>query len=72
MKTHEKIESLDFKAEDDIFRNMPHFVGNLERKVETRKDKIQSLMNNKEDEMKYRELVEEFINVEERFVDNGC
>ena len=72
LKNNEEIETLDYKDEDDVFQNMPHFVGSLERKVYLRTEKIQALTVNKENEMKYNELIEELINMEESFVDNGC
>lgn len=72
MKKGEAIKNVEFIEEDDIFPNMPHFVGNPERKQSMRMIMIQRLMNEKDDNMTYHESFEEFMDMEENFVENGC
>ena len=72
MKKGEAIQNIEFIEEDDIFPNMPHFVGNPERKQSMRMIMIQRLMNEMDDDMTYHESFEEFMDMEENFVENGC
>ena len=72
MKKGEAIQNVEFIEEDDIFPNMPHFVGNPERKQSMRMIMIQRLMNEKDNNMTYHESFEEFMDMEENFVENGC
>ena len=72
MKKGEAIQNVEFIEEDDIFPNMPHFVGNPERKQSMRMIMIERLMNEKDNNMTYHELFEEFMDMEENFVENGC
>ena len=71
-KNNEEIDNVDFKEDDDIFQGMPHFVGNQKLKISMRREIVHLLRSNKDDDELYNELFEEFMEMEENFVSNGC
>ena len=51
---------------------LPHFVGSTERKVEMRSTMIKKLFEYKTDDETYNEHFEDFMNMEEDLLENGC
>ena len=58
--------------EDCNLDYLPHFVGSIDRKSEMRETMLSKLQYYKNEYPMYEELLEQFINMEENFIENGC
>ena len=72
-KNHKTIDDIQDDDEDEkIFDTMPHFVGNVKRKRKMRYEVLKNLISIQDEDSNYDDLLENFINMEEKFVDQGC
>ena len=71
-KNGQEFSNLINIREDNPLDTMPHFIGNVNRRVAMRKEMLKTLQRHKNEDDIYEDLFEQFINMEEDFVDNGC
>ena len=71
-KNDQDINSLDYTDDEIEITNLPHFIGSVQRKSDMRKHILQTLNNFKTDKEMYAKFLEQFINMEEEFLENGC
>ena len=72
-KNYKLIDDIQDDSEDEIFfDNLPHFVGNVERKRKMRYKVLETLISIQDEDTDYDDLLERLISMEEKFVDQGC
>ena len=71
-KNNQDINSLDDNDHEVELPNLPHFIGTVQRKLEMRTSILQTLNNCKNNMEMYAEFLEQFISMEEGFLENGC
>ena len=71
-KDGKDVDDLEYFKDINIIRQLPHFIGTVERKFEMRFTMLENLNRYKKDNTKYEEYFEQFINMEESLLENGC
>ena len=75
-KAGQDVNNLICQTSEGAVSNLPHFVGTIERKFEMRTTMLQKMLHCCQDyhadEEVYEERFEQFINMEESFLENGC
>ena len=73
-KNGQDVNNINYQANENTVINLPHFVGTLQRKFEMRTSSLEKLMQhckNDNNEV-YDEHFNQFIDMEENFLENGC
>ena len=71
-KNNEDLDTLSCNDEDNVIYQLPHFVGSVERKLSIRTDMIHKLQEFASHNESYDEYYEQYLDVEENFLENGC
>ena len=71
-KAGKDIDALNHNYEQLEIHTLPNFVGCSKRKSAMRTSKLQTLLHIKKETHSYNNHLEQFIDMEERFVENGC
>ena len=71
-KNNKDLDALSYNDEDNVIYQLPHFVGSVERKVSIRTDMIHKLQEFASDNESYDDYYEQYLDVEENFLENGC
>ena len=75
-KAGQDVNNLICQTSEGAVSNLPHFVGTIERKFEMRSTMLERMLHycqdyHADDEV-YEECFEQFISMEESFLENGC
>ena len=71
--THGKnIDTLDYDYEQLTIDTLPHFVGCTARKSNMRTNKLQMLLRCRKEKDNYKIYFDQFVEMEENFLENGC
>ena len=71
-KSGKDIDTLNCDYEHLRVDTLPHFVGCRERKLDLRNTKLQKLFRCRKDNDTYQIYFEQFVDMEENFLENGC
>ena len=71
-KAGKDIDALNHNYEQLEIHTLPNFVGCSKRKSAMRTSKLQTLLHIKKETHSYNNHLEQFIDMEERFVESGC
>ena len=63
---------MNYDCEQLRVDTLPHFIGCSERKLDMRTAKLQHLFRCRNDNDTYQIYFEQFVDMEENFLDNGC
>ena len=66
------IDTLSYDYEQLNLDTLPHFVGSTQRKSDMRTKELQNLFNCRKENDTYRIYFDNFVDMEENFVENGC
>ena len=70
-KTGKHIDTSNHNYEQLKIDTLPYFVGSSERKLEMRTSKLQTLLHIRNETDNYNILFEQFVDMEENFIENG-
>ena len=71
-KSGKDIDTLNYDCEQLRVDPLPHFIGCRERKLDLRTAKLQKLLNCREENDTYEIYFDQFVDMEENFLENGC
>ena len=71
-KNNKDLDTLTYNDEGSVIYQLPHFVGSVERKLSIRTDMIHKLQELASDNESYDEYYEQYLDMEENFLENGC
>ena len=71
-KSGKDIDTLNYDCEQLRVDTLPHFIGCRERKLDLRTAKLQKLFNCREENDTYEIYFDQFVDMEENFLENGC
>ena len=71
-KSGKDIDTLNYDCEQLRVDALPHFVGCRQRKLDMRTAKLQILFNCREENDTYEIYFDQFVSMEENFLENGC
>ena len=71
-KSGTNIDAIDYDYEQLRLDILPHFIGCSERKLDMRTAKLQQLFRCRKDNATYQIYFEQFVDMEENFLENGC
>ena len=71
-KSGKDTDTLKYDYEQLGVDTLPHFIGCSERKSDMRSTKLQKLFHCREENNNYKIYFEQFVDMEENFLENGC
>ena len=71
-KAGKDIETINHNYEQLKFESLPDFFGSSKRKLEMRTSKLKTLLNVKKETESYNNYFDQFVDMEEHFLENGC
>ena len=71
-KSGKNIDAIDYDYEQLRVDTLPHFIGCRERKLDLRTAKLQKLFNCREENDTYEIYFDQFVDMEENLLENGC
>ena len=71
-KSGKDINTSNYDCEELRVDTLPHFIGCSERKLDLRVAKLQKLFHCREENDTYETYFEQFVDMEENFLENGC
>ena len=71
-KSGKDIDTLNYDCEQLRVDTLPHFIGCRERKLDLRTAKLQKLFNCREENDTYEIYFDQFVDMEENLLENGC